>query len=302
MALVHALITAAQALGPTSENDMPRKRRRRTIKAPPRSVSTASRPVLEYTTPPDIHTFERHCTDAAWPHGRPFVVRHYAHAWPALVHWQDPAYLLRRAGPGRHVPVEHGRTYTDAHWGQSLWPWAAFLAHIRWGRASAPSAPTLYLAQHTLLTQFPWLAEDVTVPTYAVHGPQSSAAHGRASPVVQVWMGPAGTTSPAHTDPYLNCYVQVVGHKLVWLAPPRSHGLCVYGGPDDKDLCTRHMSNTSQVDVFQPRAATPAAFRTHVVPHAESVYLHPGDLLFVPPGWWHAMQSTTQSCSVSFWF
>lgn len=216
-------------------------------------------------------------------------MRGYAQSWPALARWQDIDYLLHRAGPGRHVPVEKGRTYTDPAWGQVLYPWDAFLTHIQWGTTAAPRAPTLYLAQHTLLAQFPWMADDFTPPAYA------AARDAR----VQVWMGPAGATSPAHTDPYDNCYVQVVGHKLVWLAPPASNctgALNVYGGPADMDVCTRHMRNTSRVDVFGPLTAAPATFRTQVVPGAEWVYLHPGDLLLVPKEWWHAMQSTTQVC------
>jgi len=303
VALAHALIAAVQAhcdACDASDQRAPRKRLRHAIEAPRRSLPTASAPVHEYAEPPDLGTFQRHCVSNVCAYGRPFVARQFAQSWPALERWQDPAYLLRRAGPGRHVPVESGRTYTDPQWGQGLWPWAAFLAHIQWGRASAPRAPTLYLAQHTLLTQFPWLADDFTTPAYAVHGTKSPAAHGRAAPVVQVWMGPAATTSPAHTDPYYNCYVQVVGHKLVWLAPPPSDstgGLCVHGGPEDEDVYTRWMSNTSRVDVFGPLDAAPAAFQAQVVPCAEWVYLHPGDLLFVPPGWWHAMQSTTQVCA-----
>ena len=75
------------------------------------------------------------------------------------------------------------------------------------------------------------------------------------------------------------------------------------------------MSNTSRVDVFQPpdRGAntdvaepppseTFPAFWEEVVPVATSVTLEPGDLLFFPPGWWHAMRSEERSFSVSMWF
>lgn len=68
------------------------------------------------------------------------------------------------------------------------------------------------------------------------------------------------------------------------------------------------MSNTSQVDVFRPRTDHEHApdawplFWQDVVPHATSVTLEPGDLLFFPPGWWHAMRSEETSFSVSMWF
>lgn len=111
---------------------------------------------------------------------------------------------------------------------------------------------------------------------------------------------------------------QVVGRKTVWLAPP-SMSQYMYPYPPaapsaaDKSLnpaantTNPSMSNTSRVDVF----ATPVpgqAPETHpdfwekVAPHALSTTLEPGDLLFFPPGWWHAMQSEEKSFSVSMWF
>lgn len=66
------------------------------------------------------------------------------------------------------------------------------------------------------------------------------------------------------------------------------------------------LSNTSRVDVFsseeaQSRADFPLFFEK-VVPEAMAVTLEPGDLLFFPPGWWHAMRAEDVSFSVSMWF
>lgn len=69
------------------------------------------------------------------------------------------------------------------------------------------------------------------------------------------------------------------------------------------------MSNTTQVDVLltsSEEVATSKAvfpeFWEHVVPTAMTVTLEPGDLLFFPPGWWHAMRSEETSFSISMWF
>jgi hypothetical protein len=68
------------------------------------------------------------------------------------------------------------------------------------------------------------------------------------------------------------------------------------------------MCNTSQVDVFASVASKSTSERTHqmfwenVVPNAIHATLNPGDLLFFPPGWWHAMRSEDVSFSVSMWF
>lgn len=69
------------------------------------------------------------------------------------------------------------------------------------------------------------------------------------------------------------------------------------------------MSNTSRVDVFAERPHERdrdsdefPAFWEQAVPRAQSTTLHPGDVLFFPPGWWHAMRSEETSFSVSMWF
>lgn len=68
------------------------------------------------------------------------------------------------------------------------------------------------------------------------------------------------------------------------------------------------MSNTSRVNVFAAGPKEDASRREHaefwvnVPDQAMSVTLEPGDLLFFPPGWWHAMRSEETSFSVSMWF
>jgi lysine-specific demethylase 8 len=65
------------------------------------------------------------------------------------------------------------------------------------------------------------------------------------------------------------------------------------------------MSNTSRVDVFSVRDAGQEGFDgfwNQVVPIALHGTLELGDLLFIPPGWWHSMRAEETSLSVSMWF
>ena len=110
--------------------------------------------------------------------------------------------------------------------------------------AEGTSGPPMYLAQYDLLRQIPALQRDIAMPDQVWE-----SEHG-VEPMINVWMGSGGgeVVSPAHTvrpclrsilfnpgakqrekhwtaadrvqDPWNNCYVQVVGHKRVWLAPP----------------------------------------------------------------------------------
>jgi Cupin-like domain len=68
------------------------------------------------------------------------------------------------------------------------------------------------------------------------------------------------------------------------------------------------LSNTSSVDVFSTSEFANGEGRNHqefwnnVVPNAMSATMEPGDMLFLPPGWWHGMRSEDSSISVSMWF
>jgi hypothetical protein len=125
-------------------------------------------------------------------------------------------------------------------------------------------------------------------------------------------------------EKYLYRSAQVVGSKTVWLAPPEVSRFMLAHPPPPSSFSQIHnpaanttnpsMSNTSKVDVFDSSSQTsshPEAGANHngvssfwkdVVPQAMSATLNPGDLLYLPPGWWHAMRSETISFSVSMWF
>ncbi|KDR81494.1 hypothetical protein GALMADRAFT_239469 [Galerina marginata CBS 339.88] len=251
---------------------------------------------------------------------RPFILHNFAADWPALQDrpWRSVQYLLSVAGPGRVVPVEVGADYRSKNWNQKIMQWESFLSTLDFEDQPAPKCgeEVLYLAQHDLTTQFPSLRDDIIIPDY-VYASLACSAHPNYRPplndvnlLFNTWLGPKGTVSPAHTDPYFNFYVQVVGHKSVWLAPP-SASTSMYpisssllsgsaSGLDDKSA----MINTSQIDVFsEPRNLTSFPdFVQDVVPVSMFAVLAPGDVLFFPPGWWHAMKSESTSFSFSIWF
>jgi len=69
------------------------------------------------------------------------------------------------------------------------------------------------------------------------------------------------------------------------------------------DIDDLKMENTSQLDVFSTDSDKEYSnFLDQVVPSSMTATLGPGDMLFFPPGWWHAMRSETTSISISMWF
>jgi lysine-specific demethylase 8 len=85
---------------------------------------------------------------------------------------------------------------------------------------------------------------------------------------------------------------QVVGRKYVRLYDPQ-HTALLY--PHESGMHT----NTSRVDLHQvDESACPGFLQA---PYTD-VVLEPGDMLYMPPKWWHFVQSLTVSFSVSFWW
>lgn len=147
------------------------------------------------SAPPSLRAFQSH------DHAAPFVLREYARHWPALNHrpWASTDYLRTIAGHGRVVPVEVGRDYRTDDWSQKLVAWDEFLSSLD----SDDDADTLYLAQHSLLMQFPALRADIEVPDYVYSAlPRPPGCEPPANDeqlVINAWLGPKGTISPAHT-------------------------------------------------------------------------------------------------------
>ncbi|KAG9318203.1 Clavaminate synthase-like protein [Chiua virens] len=288
--------------------------------APPHLLATSRKSIRTLAALPSLLAAQQHWRRA------PFVIREYADDWPAMHQphqWASLMYLFSVSGPARIIPVEVGDDYRSDDWSQKLIGWEEFLSSLDPSTHSAHLAhQTFYLAQHSLLNQFPQLREDIILPdiVYAcLDSPDFPAYEPPPNVIVNAWLGPKGTISPAHTDPFFNCFVQVVGRKMVWLAPPSvasamypyQPSLCVADTSHNpaSNATSPHMSNTSQVDVFpatlDARNASQLAFPLFwdaVPDEAFCVTLNPGDLLFFPPGWWHGMQSEDVSFSVSMWF
>lgn len=202
--------------------------------------------------------------------------------WPALNKWKDLNYLVKLAG-ARLVPVEIGSSYADADWSQKLITLEEFInTHV----VQEGEKPT-YLAQHQLFNQIPELKDDIRVPDYCYLSDIDGV-----EPDINAWLGPKGTVSPTHYDPKNNFLAQVVGSKYIILYDPKwSEYLYPY---DDKFL-----KNTAQVDPVKPDLSQFPNFSQVKATHCT---LNEGEMLFIPSGWWHRVESLSVSFSVSFWW
>ena len=232
--------------------------------------------------------------------------------WPALEKWQDLDYFKRVAG-GRTVPVEVGNgTYLSSsssastsiknekedgstEWGQQLMTMSDFIeSFVLSDKKQKAAIMQGYLAQHELFDHIPVLRKDILVPDYCaleVDAQENEHEDDDGNVIVNAWFGPPGTISPTHTDPYHNLLAQVVGSKAIKLfAPSQSPFLYAHKGL---------MYNNSQVD---PNAPDLERFPLFAQAQSQSCILETGEMLYIPPLWWHFIESLEVSFSVSFWW
>lgn len=167
------------------------------IRGTPLPLATSSQEIPSLPSPPSLQQFR---TLRAYP----FILRGYVSDWPALTShpWASLKYLRTVAGPGRVVPVEVGSDYRAESWTQMLMPWDEFLSSLELDSSS----DVLYMAQHNLFMQFPKLRDDICLPDYVYTCPTPTTEYPNYTPpanaeqlVLNSWLGPKGTASPAHT-------------------------------------------------------------------------------------------------------
>ncbi|XP_075229715.1 lysine-specific demethylase 8-like isoform X2 [Lycorma delicatula] len=222
---------------------------------------------------------------------KPVVLKDCINHWPALSKWKDINYLLTKAGE-RTVPVELGSKYDDSEWSQKLMNFRQFVEqHIL---VTKNKNETGYLAQHQLFLQIPELKEDIREPEFCCCSDLKETNLNEENEDVDInaWFGPAGTVSPLHFDPKHNLLTQIVGRKRIILYDPKySDRLRPYE--------TKLLNNTAQVDPESPDYNKFSGYKD--TPALETI-LNPGEMLYIPPTWWHHVRSLDISFSVSFWW
>jgi hypothetical protein len=105
------------------------------------------------------------------------------------------------------------------------------------------------------------------------------------------WLGPAGTVTPLHCDYDDNIFAQIWGTKRIFLSPPhhdeflypREANAILFGSPVDPEA--------PDFEKF------PLARQALMI----EVIVNPGDLLYVPAGWYHQVRALTFSLSSNRW-
>jgi hypothetical protein len=105
------------------------------------------------------------------------------------------------------------------------------------------------------------------------------------------WLGPAGTVTPLHCDYDDNIFAQVWGTKRIFLAPAHH----------DEFLYPREANPVLVGSPFDPEHPDfdryPLARRATLI----ECIVNPGEMLYVPAGWYHQVRALTFSLSANRW-
>jgi hypothetical protein len=103
---------------------------------------------------------------------------------------------------------------------------------------------------------------------------------------VFLWFGPGGTITPLHHDVMNILVAQIFGRKRFTLIPP-----------EQTPYVYNEVAVYSKVDCKNPDYSRYPLYR-HVTPL--EVVLDPGDVLFLPVGWWHHVESLDVAIMLSY--
>ncbi|XP_065669283.1 lysine-specific demethylase 8 [Hydra vulgaris] len=234
--------------------------------------------VIQRITSPSLLHFEQTYMSKEIP----IIISDGVQHWPAFSNRKWDINYIKKVAGSRTVPIEVGDKYTSENWTQKLISVSEFI-----DKYICTNNKIGYLAQHQLFEQIPELRDDICIPDYCCISEQENNRV-----MTHAWFGPKGTVSPLHHDPYHNLFVQVLGEKYIRL----------YDRKDSKNLYpheSQMLNNTSQVDLENVDTEKfPLFSQTNYV----ECVLKQGEMLYIPPKWWHYVRSLKTSFSVSFWW
>ncbi|MET0857859.1 MAG: cupin-like domain-containing protein [Telluria sp.] len=105
------------------------------------------------------------------------------------------------------------------------------------------------------------------------------------------WIGPAGTVTPLHCDYDDNIFAQIWGTKRIFLAPPHH----------DEFLYPSEANAVLFGSPFDPEAPDFDKFPLARQATTIECIVGPGDMLYVPAGWYHQVRALTFSLSANRW-
>jgi hypothetical protein len=211
---------------------------------------------------------------------RPVLITGMLEDWPALAKWSFDYF--REGWGDQEIEVQFGRE-SDKNYEANHPQHRKLMRFDEYLNLVEYSAPTndFYMTANNGSVNRPALADlwrDITPIEEYLDPALPDAGF--------FWLGPAGTVTPLHHDLTNNLLAQVLGRKRIKLVPMW-----------DTPFVYNHQHCYSMVDC---REIDEERFPEMRNAQIMELVIEPGELLFIPIGWWHHVEGLEPSAMMSF--
>jgi hypothetical protein len=124
------------------------------------------------------------------------------------------------------------------------------------------------------------LRKDIVPPTEIIDSEYTGKG------TMKLWFGPEGTITPLHHDKHSILFAQIYGNKHFKMIPSFE--------------ITKIYNEDRYYSPVNPENINKEKYPEFLNASVADVFLGPGDMLFIPAGWWHWVKSLNISMSVTF--
>ena len=231
----------------------------------------------------------------------PVIFRNFVSHWDAVKKWNDLSYFeFENLKENPNIPIEIGSSYMNEDMTTNIIPFDMYLHYLKKKEEEDEKKKEMeydenmvYAAQFNFFDCFPTLEKDLKLEEVRMY---TEATH-NGEIWWKGWIGPKGTYSNLHQDPFHNLLIQIKGYKILRLFP-LSDTPYLYSHQENP-----LQGNTSDIDIFFASAnEIKEEFPEFQKANGLEILLTPGDVLYLPKKYWHGVVSLSTSISVSSWW
>ncbi|MEH2349567.1 MAG: cupin-like domain-containing protein [Nostoc sp.] len=235
-----------------------------------------------------------------WKQYQPFVIKDVAKHWSASKNWSND-YLIKHCGNNlvsirfytekffndyNNFALEGG-DYDALEEEMEYQEYINNYVEVRGNNKNDRDIVGCYLPQADFEERFPEIAGDIIYPEYL-----------NRKPSVFLWQGLSSknfsSTTNLHFDGFHNIFAQIRGRKRILLFPPSNY-LSFYPPLEDS------------VGIPEYSKVNPDLLNLELFPKFPwkeqiEVVLQPGEMLYIPPFWWHYVTAVDDNISLSFFY